>query len=601
MLHYHVIVIGSGAAGYAAADRLAQFGVQNIAVITENRTSGTSRNAGSDKQTYYKLSCTDLDSPQKMAEEMSSGGGMHKDTALIEAANSLRCFLHLADCGVKFPEDSFGRFVGYQTDHDTASRGTSIGPLTSRQMTECLEKRVLDNKDIRFVDHTTVLRIVTGQNRAVGVICLQRDKDGYSLVPVKADYIIMATGGAANIYSASVYPLSQSGALGLAIDAGCVLNNITEWQYGIASLNPRWNLSGSYQQVIPRYYSVDEDGNEFEFLPEFFENDIAACNAVFLKGYQWPFDSRKITGSSQVDLAVCAQTRKGYRVFMDFRQNPQGYDFCALSEEAKEYLINTGAIADTPYDRLLKMNPKAAAFYKDSGCDLSSEPLEIAVCAQHMNGGVDVDCNWQTSVENLFAAGEIAGTFGVSRPGGSALNSTQVGALRAAKYISQAVLPAPVDDAMLIEALRQEETYIEQCAATAVPMINYAEEMSNYAAFWRNFEQIEQLDEKLQEQLEKQYYHLHSQDYKGIRELYKYKDNLTAQSALCRSLLQVMTEVGSRGGAICYKDGKMLSENTLYREMAIHTKDGNVSYVPLRAIPDLRYTFETIWNESSKK
>ena len=74
--------------------------------------------------------------------------------------------------------------------------------------------------------------------------------------------------------------------------------------------------------------------------------------------------------------------------------------------------------------------------YKNNGIDLSLEYLEIAVCAQHCNGGVAVDCNWQSDISGLYAAGEAAGTFGVYRPGGSALNAGQVGSYRAAQYIS---------------------------------------------------------------------------------------------------------------------------------------------------------------------
>ena len=50
------IVIGSGAAGFAAAARLRQFGEEEVALFTENIMAGPSRNTGSDKQTYYKLS-----------------------------------------------------------------------------------------------------------------------------------------------------------------------------------------------------------------------------------------------------------------------------------------------------------------------------------------------------------------------------------------------------------------------------------------------------------------------------------------------------------------------------------------------------------------
>ena len=48
---YKAIIIGSGAAAYGAADSLYREGVTDIAVICENRLSGTSRNTGSDKQT----------------------------------------------------------------------------------------------------------------------------------------------------------------------------------------------------------------------------------------------------------------------------------------------------------------------------------------------------------------------------------------------------------------------------------------------------------------------------------------------------------------------------------------------------------------------
>lgn len=82
------------------------------------------------------------------------------------------------------------------------------------------------------------------------------------------------------------------------------------------------------------------------------------------------------------------------------------------------------------------MNPQAIALYRSHGIDLARDRLEIAVCAQHHNGGLAVDAHWQTSVEGLYAAGESAGTFGAARPGGSALNSGQVGSQRAAEHIA---------------------------------------------------------------------------------------------------------------------------------------------------------------------
>jgi aspartate oxidase len=73
--------------------------------------------------------------------------------------------------------------------------------------------------------------------------------------------------------------------------------------------------------------------------------------------------------------------------------------------------------------------------YKENGIDLHKEPLEIAVCAQHNNGGFAVNKWWESSIPHTFVIGEMAGTHGVKRPGGSALNAGQVGGLRAAEYI----------------------------------------------------------------------------------------------------------------------------------------------------------------------
>ena len=52
----HTVVVGSGCAGLNAADTLAALGEKSLLLVTEDMNAGTSRNTGSDKQTYYKLS-----------------------------------------------------------------------------------------------------------------------------------------------------------------------------------------------------------------------------------------------------------------------------------------------------------------------------------------------------------------------------------------------------------------------------------------------------------------------------------------------------------------------------------------------------------------
>ncbi len=463
----NTVVVGSGAAGLNAADSLALHGQQDIAIVTEGMKMGTSRNTGSDKQTYYKLTLSGdgTDSVMDMAKTLFGGGCMHGDIALAEAANSARSFYKLVDIGVPFPQNRYGEFIGYKTDHDPRQRATSAGPLTSRFMTEKLEAQVLQ-KGIKVFDGYQVIGILTDRDtareeaevNAIGLIALNLkalDQPNMGFTLFNCTNIIYATGGPAGMYLTSVYPESQTGASGIAFEAGVKGVNLTESQYGIASVKFRWNLSGTYQQVIPRYVSTNQDGtDEREFLEEYFEDPGKMLDAIFLKGYQWPFDPRKVKdfGSSLIDILVYQETQiKGRRVYLDFMKNPaagsqQGeLDFSILGKEAYSYLENSEALFGTPIERLRKMNHPAIDLYKNNGIDLEREYVEIAVCAQHNNGGLIGNVWWESNIRHFFPVGEVNGTFGIYRPGGSALNSTQVGSLRAAQYISSNYRQQPLN------------------------------------------------------------------------------------------------------------------------------------------------------------
>jgi len=444
------LVVGSGAAGLNAAVSLIKEGQKDVLILTEGKNMGTSRNTGSDKQTYYKLTTSgnDLDSIRKMANVLFSGQCMDGDIALVEAALSARGFYHLVDIGVPFPSNGYGEYVGYKTDHDPNQRGTSAGPLTSKFMTEALWKEV-ERYEIPVFDGYQVIEILKDEleNCAVGVLALNiketNAEQQYTVFSAKN--IVYATGGEAGMYDTSVYPVSQTGGMGPALRIGAKGKNLTESQYGIASTKFRWNLSGTYQQVMPTYISTDRNGkDEKEFLEPYFKDSKALLHAIFLKGYQWPFDPRKTInyGSSLIDLLVYQETViYGRRVFLDYRRNPSAsekdgkFALENLCTEVYDYLKKSNGLKETPIERLESMNPAAIELYRSHGINLYEEPLEIAICAQHNNGGLAGNCWWESNIKHLFPVGEVNGTHGVYRPGGSALNSGQCGSIRAAQFI----------------------------------------------------------------------------------------------------------------------------------------------------------------------
>ena len=616
-LEFDAVVIGTGCAGYNAADWLYDLGVKNVAIITEGIKMGTSRNTGSDKQTYYKLSLAGdaPDSVLGMAKTLFDGGAMDGDVAIAEAANSARCFMKLAGLGVNFPTNEYGEFVGYKTDHDPCSRATSIGPYTSKRMTEVLEASV-ERKGITVLDGVQAIKVLTADKSVTGILALDtKVTDRAEFIGIKTPYVIIATGGPASVYYDSVYPMSHTGNSSLALDAGAAFGNLSEWQYGLASTDFRWNVSGTYQQVLPRYISIDSEGVEREFLLDYFDSPEDAIKNVFLKGYEWPFDVRKIHGSSYIDLIVYRESViLGRKVYMDFRREPTGIteDFSSLDPVSYEYLKNSDALIATPIARLAKMNPGAIELYRSNGIDITKEPLRIAVCAQHNNGGIRIDANWQTTVRGLYAAGEAAGSLGIFRPGGSALNSCQVGSLRAAQHIAyEADNAISADyDAILERAISEEEAFIESTRGDSSTVIGkraeYQKRMSKSFAFLRSIPDMRDSLAEISADFDS---FAKDNSWKSpveIPHLYKNLDIIKMQKLIASAILYTAEHFGSRGSAFVTDGSEVmdrlpLPENTDGRACVVVAEEGKISTVPVRPIPERELWFERAWNKYNER
>ncbi len=614
----HTLVVGSGAAGLCAAVRLHDLGVQDLAVYTEGLHSGTSMNTGSDKQTYYKLGMygSQGDAPALMAADLAAGGSMHGDLALVEAAMSPLAFANLVAAGVPFPHDCYGQHIGYKTDHDPRRRATSVGPYTSRDMCRALIAQ-LKSRHIETCERRVLVQLLVANGTCYGGLFVDLRTEEDPLELVYARNTVFAVGGPGGLYRDSVYPAIHTGAIGVALAAGVKARNLEESQFGLASVKFRWNLSGSYMQVLPRFISVDAEGNEREFLRDFFPSTAAMYDAIFLKGYQWPFAASHLPGSSLIDLFVFRETKSGRKVFLDYRSDPEDLDFAALSEETRTYLKRSKALGASPLERLQKLNAPAIELYREHGIDLAKEPLQCAVCAQHCNGGLAGDIWWQSeNIRGLFPIGEVNGSHGVTRPGGSALNSGQVGAWRAAEYIAAhkddpAGAPPRFDledlvSRMEMPALRiwREERRILQAR------------MSEAGAFLREEEAVE----KALAATKAQYASLKKDGLGGIpsRGLAEHlRTEALMVAAICyldAILEHIMSRAGSRGSAVVVSptgeeihpalEYRMEPEDVSYRRQTLETiymyGEPHSAWVLVRGIPQEDGWFESIWGSFRK-
>ena len=279
----NTIIVGAGAAGMACAVNLCEMFEQQgvadaagrVAVVTTGIGLGASRMSGSDKQTYYKMGTSPRvpDTAADFAKTLFGPGCTHGDLALCEGNASLRGFYRLVAAGVPFPHDPEGAFLGYKTDHDPYERATSAGPRTSKFMSEGLQAMV-ERYGVPILDKHEVMEFVRdGDGRIVAMLTLDKNhaaEDHHGLTLFRAENFVLAAGGPGEVYQTTVYPRGQVGIHGPALRAGLRANNITESQYGLASTKFRWNVSGTYMQVVPRIYSTAADGisDEREFLTD---------------------------------------------------------------------------------------------------------------------------------------------------------------------------------------------------------------------------------------------------------------------------------------------------------------------------------------------
>jgi succinate dehydrogenase/fumarate reductase flavoprotein subunit len=625
----HTLVIGSGAAGLNAVVQLRRNGVEDILILTEGLDKGTSINTGSDKQTYYKLSMSgaESDSPYAMAESYLGGGAMHGDLALVEASLSARAFINLVNLGVPFPRDAYGQFVGYKTDHDPRQRATSIGPYTSREMCRRLTNEVR-RLSIPVHENREVIQLVRSDGpdgpRIAAALTLGEDN---ALEAYAAENIIFATGGPGGLYKTSVYPEVHSGAIGLALMAGAEARGLPESQYGLASTKFRWNVSGTYMQVIPRFISRAADGisDEREFLPDYFKSMPEMYGKVFLKGYQWPFDARKaIGGSSIIDILVYIEMfEKNRRVYLDFQQNPKGYRLEELPEEARVYLTRSEALQATPVERLFKMNPGAIELYREHGIDLYREPLEIAVCAQHNNGGLAGNIWWEsTNLRHFFPIGEVNGSHGVARPGGSALNSGQVGGFRAAEFIAARNGGWTIDrngaEKFILAAGEQALRWVAGGENASLQWQEALEDlqtrMSRVGAHIRSLDELAAELPKARKLLDELYNHgCRCANKADLRQTFKVRHLAFAHLAYLDAIrFMLENKVGSRGSSIVMDSNgikvhkqlkekwKIQPEDPSFRAKVLATQideDRSIhhKWEDVRPIPQTDGWFETIW------
>jgi len=438
-----VLIIGGGGAGLRAAIEAREILKKgNVLIVTKGilGKSGVTATACSDRMAFHAtLPYTEPLEPHNWkyhAEDIYRIGGYVSDgdLALILAREAKEAFEYLDRLGVPFVKKEDGRADQFVTDGSEYARACYTGPRTANHIEEALLRKA-SSMDIGILNHCMMTELITYRGRVIGALGIDESEDKIEkrLKVFAAKTVILATGGAGEVFGIHVFPICMTGdGYAMAYRAGAELVNMEFIQIGLSSMKTRLACSGSMMRAIPRF--LNDEGQEF--LPVYFHPGTPVkeiYNLVFEKGASWPVSTEKKT--HLIDVAVFKEMTKGYRIFLDYDTNPRGFrfqDLKALWQERYEREIKNKKgdkeRNESPLHRLEEINADSIHWLKEYGIDLDAgDRIEIAPSVQHFQGGVKIGKRANASLKGLYAAGECAGgQHGANRPGGNALLDGQV-------------------------------------------------------------------------------------------------------------------------------------------------------------------------------
>jgi L-aspartate oxidase len=417
---FDALIVGSGIAGLRAAIAIASAG-RRVAILTKDGPTDSS----SDKaQGGIAAVLSDDDEVALHYEDtLLAGDGLCAEGAvrvLVEEGPARA--LELIEWGARFDREGARLALGREAAHSKKRILHAQGDSTGREIVRALVEKARATPGIDLLPRIFSIDLVMQGGVASGLLVL--DEASGEVLMLRARAIVLATGGAGQIYLETTNPPQATGdGAAMAYRAGAEMMDLEFVQF---------HPTGLLLEGAPRFLLSEAMRGEGGRLV-----DARGCAFMAEVDRRGDLAPRDIVARAIFDV----MRTTGREVFLD--------------------------MTALPADQVRRRFPTIAATCARYGLDIGRDRLPVAPCAHFMMGGVKTDLMARTSIPRLYAAGEVActGVHGANRLASNSLLEGLVFGARAGAAVvadeeaapgSSGGAPSPEPDARQVRSIAPE-------------------------------------------------------------------------------------------------------------------------------------------------
>lgn len=394
-----VLIIGGGGAGASAALEAHKAGAKILIATKLRFGDANTMMAEGGIQSADKLD----DSPAQHYLDVMGGGHYSNIPKLAETLvkDAPQAIKWLNDLGVMFDKDEEGNMVTTHGGGTSRKRMHAAADYTGAEIMRVLRDEV-QSKEIEILEFSPAVELILDSDKKVaGAILYNLETEEYLVV--KAKTVILATGGAGRLHyqgfpTSNHYGATADGLI-LGYRAGAKLAFVDTIQYHPTGAAFPAQIFGAL---------VTEKVRSLGATPLNIEG----------KQFVHHLETRDVEASAII--RECKIRNKGI-------ETPNGGEAIWLDTPLIEILHGKGMIE--------KSIPAMFKMYEKFGIDMRKDPILIYPTLHYQNGGILIDENGKTDIENLYVAGECAGGIhGKNRLMGNSLLDIIVYGRRAGKH-----------------------------------------------------------------------------------------------------------------------------------------------------------------------